>query len=830
MRNAFEKSIEPFTCFQKLYLILSFNLVLQNQSKINQKMKQLIISILILFIPHFGIAQQTVISGKVRDNATKEALPYATVTIQDNASKTIITGITDNNGLLRLEANLTNTITILLSYTGYQNYTRTLEITSEKSKIELGTIDLIPDAVQLKAVEITSEKSNISLKLDKKVFEVGKDVLSQNGSAHDVLNGVPSVAVSPAGAISLRGNNNVLVLINGRQSGLTQNNALDQIAADQIERIEVITNPSSRYDAAGSAGIINIILKKNKKSGFSGQVRLVAGLPNDSRLNPSINYKSDKINIFSNFSIRSSDYEGLYTTNQSTNTNGTANFMDRVQNEDRHDDGKLLYLGADYYINEHQTITAAFLKNATHDNDKTDLFYNYRSNPNSSTPDSLLTRHGKSLEKRDYSQFEFNYTRTFEQKTKKWTIDVQYDWWNSDKKWDLSTQRSLPDPVVYPSIRTRSIGNSRDFLAKSDFIQPIDSVSTLEFGIKTEIRKVSSDYLAEEQQDDNWAIYQNIDNDLNYNETITGAYTQFSDKIKAFSYMLGLRAEFTDITIKDLNNTYNEQKKYNKLFPTVNLSYKLNASTLQLNYSKRIRRPSLYALYPFNEVTDLNAQYIGNPDLNPSYTDAFEMAFLKTWKTFTLNPSVYYQYEKNYIQDFTFRQDDIFLTMPININYEIRRGIELSTLYNPLKWLQINAEMNFYHFKQKGNYMEKDLDYSSNNLTGRLSTQIKLPSKFSFQGRYNFLGAKRDAQTTNEALQSIDFGLSKLLLKDKATIVFDVTNAFNLRQIKNTTTGSDYVINNNIIPNAARYRLSFVYRFNLTDPKVIRQAKDANRN
>jgi outer membrane receptor protein involved in Fe transport len=294
--------------------------------------------------------------------------------------------------------------------------------------------------------------------------------------------------------------------------------------------------------------------------------------------------------------------------------------------------------------------------------------------------------------------------------------------------------------------------------------------------------------------------------------------------------MLGLRAELTDIAIKDVENAYSDKKNYNKLFPTVNLGYKFDASTLQLNYSKRIKRPSLYALYPFNEVTDLNAQYIGNPDLNPSYTDAFEMAFLKNWKTFTLNPALYYQYEKGFIQDYTYRQDDIFLTTPINIDYEIRSGIELSTLYNPLKWLQVNAEMNYYHFKQKGNYMEQNLNYSSQNFTARLSTQIKLPAKFSFQGRYNFRGEKRNAQTISEALQSIDFGFSKLLLKDKATIVFDVTNAFNLRQYKSVTTGTDYVIKDNSIPNAARYRLSFVYRFNLTDAKAIRQANDANRD
>lgn len=790
-------------------------------------MKTLITSILILLFHFLANAQQTTVSGKVQDNTTKEALPYVTIAVKDSALKTVLIGVTDEHGVFSLEKLPIGKMTISFSFMGYQNYTQPLEIISGKPKMDVGTIGLSGDAVQLNAVEINGQKPNISLKLDKKVFEVGKDVLSQNGSANDVLNGVPSVAVSPTGGVSLRGNSSVLVLINGRQSGLTQTNALDQIAADQIDRIEVITNPSSRYDAAGSAGIINIILKKNKKSGFNGQVRLVAGSPNDSRLNPSINYKSDKINIFSNFSIRSSDYVGLYTTNQSTINNGTPSLMNRVQNEDRHDDGKLMYLGADYFFDDHHTITAAFLKNATHDNDKTHLKYDYSNN---TSLDSTLIREGKSLEKRDYNQLEFNYTQTFKQEAKKWTINIQYDWWNSDKNWNLSTQRLFPTPLTHPGIRTKSIGNSKDLLIQSDFIQPIDSVSVFEFGIKSEIRKVSSDFLAEQQQENDWTIYQNIDNNLKYTETISSAYAQFSNKAGQFNYMLGLRTELTQISITDIKNTYDDQKNYGKLFPTVNMSYKFETSTLQLNYSKRINRPALYALYPFNELTDLNAQYIGNPDLNPSYTDAFELGFLKTWKKLTLNPSVYYQREKNYIQDFTYRENDIFYTTPINIDYETRTGFELSTLYNPLKWLQINVEMNFYSFVQKGNYQEKNLDYNGETFTGRLSTQIKLPAKFSFQGRYNFRGEQQNAQTTNAALQSIDFGLSKTLLKDKATIVFDVSNAFNLRQNKNTTTGIDYLFKEVSIPNATRYRLSFVYRFNLTDPKVIRQANSANRN
>jgi hypothetical protein len=180
-------------------------------------MKTVITSILILLIPMLGLSQQTVVSGKVQDNANKEAIPYATVSIQDSTLKTLAVGVTDDKGDFVLEKLPNGKMTITFSYIGYQNYSRTFEIISGRPKIELGTIDLHSDAVQLNAVEITGQKSSVSLKLDKKVFEVGKDVLSQNGSAHDVLNSVPSVTVSPTGGVSLRGNSSVLVLINGRQ-------------------------------------------------------------------------------------------------------------------------------------------------------------------------------------------------------------------------------------------------------------------------------------------------------------------------------------------------------------------------------------------------------------------------------------------------------------------------------------------------------------------------------------------------------------------------------------------------------------------------------------
>ncbi|HCA05740.1 TonB-dependent receptor [Chryseobacterium sp.] len=791
-------------------------------------MKQAAIIIFTLFSVQYSLAQKAQVTGIIQE---KSAVPisYVTVTLKESADKAIAAGISDSKGVFRLESIPAGKYTISYSFAGFQTISRPVEVKSDEV-ISVGTVILESDTKLLQEVSITGQRSSISLKLDKKVFEVGKDVLSQSGAVTDLLNVVPSVSVSPGGEISLRGNNNVLVLIDGRRTGLTQGNALEQVPADQVERVEVITNPSSRFDAAGSAGIINIILKKNKKGGFSGQLRLVGGIPNETRISPSLNYKSDRLNLFATYGIRLSDYVGLYTMKQSTGLSGERVDLNRRQDEDRHDDAKLLYFGADFKINDHNTITAAFMRNSTHDHDKTQLNYVY-SNKNGAI-DSSLTRKGESWEKRSYNQLELNYTKNFAKAGKKLTVDMQYDFWDSDKDWNLSTSKVFPAAIDLPMIRTGSMGASKDFMIKTDMIQPLDSTTTLEFGLKMEDRRVNSDFIAEQQNAAGWEIIEQIDNHLLYKELIGSAYVQFSGKTGALSYQAGLRGELTHIGIEDRAGNYSNKKDYNRLFPTFNVSYRFNErSTLQGSYSKRINRPRLGMIYPFNELTDLTSRYVGNPDLNPSYANVFEIAFLKNWKTLTLNPSFYYQRNTGVMEDYTFRNaEGLFITMPVNINRETRYGFELSVLYNPLKWLQVNTELNLFHYAEQGSYKDQSFDYSGNTLTARVSAQLKLKNKLAFQTLYNFRGANATAQTRTDALHSIDFGLSKTFLKDKATLMFDVSNLFGLRKSNSRTIGTDYEISQTNIPNAARYRLTLVYRFNQKDNQAVRQAKSGNRD
>lgn len=776
----------------------------------------------------YSFGQQTQITGTIHENPAIP-LPYVTVTLKGDAGKSIAVSTSDTQGVFRIENIPPGNYNIVYNLIGFQPMTKPLQVNSSIT-INVGTIILEADAKLLQEVSLTGQRGPVSLKLDKKVFEVGKDVLSQSGAVTDLLNMVPSVSVNPGGGISLRGNTNVLVLIDGRRTGLTQGNALEQLPADQVERVEVITNPSSRFDAAGSAGIINIILKKNKKAGFSGQLRVVGGIPNETRVSPSLNFKSNKLNIFATYGLRLSDYVGLYTTQQSTGLSGTPVYLNQRQDENRHDDARLLYFGADFQMNDHNSITAAFLRNSTRDHDKTRLNYLY--SDKRGVIDSSLNRNGESWEKRSYNQLELNYTKKFDKAGKKFTVDMQYDFWDSDKEWNLATSRIFPSPITFPMIRTGSIGSSKDLMIKSDMVQPLDSTSTIEYGLKVEDRRVNSDFIAEQQNVSGWEIIDGIDNHLLYKELIGSAYVQFSGKKGALSYQGGLRGELTRIGIEDRIGSYTNNKNYGRLFPTLNVSYHFNTTTtLQGSYSKRINRPSLNMIYPFNELTDLTSRYIGNPDLNPSYAHVFELAFLKSWKTLTFNPSLYYQRNNGVIEDYTYRNSEgLFITMPVNISRETRSGVELSVLYNPLTWLQLNTELNVFHYAKKGAYQNQIFDYSGNTFTTRLTAQVKLKDKLSFQTLYNFRGANATAQTRTDAVHSIDFGCSKTFLKDKATVTFDVSNLFKLRKFGSTTTGPDYVINQTNMPNAARYRLTLVYRLNLKDNQSVRQAKSGNRN
>ncbi|MFT5765616.1 MAG: outer membrane receptor protein involved in Fe transport, partial [Saprospiraceae bacterium] len=636
------------------------------------KIIHLFLTILILFsqliqAQSTASAQNTgIIRGKIIA-ANKEAISYASISIFNNENELVQGSISEDNGAFEFNGLPFGELTIDIQYLGFITFKQSVTLDKKSKKINLGEITMKEDHQQLEEVTVTAEKSQYNLRLDKKVFNVGQDILSRGGSANDVLDQVPLVSVDPSGTVTLRGSSQVQILINGKRSGLTMNNALDQIPSDNIDRVEVITNPSAAYDASGSAGIINIILKKNKHLGLNGQLRASVGSPANHILLPSLNYKGKKLNLFSNFRWRYSDYNGTYTTKQRTTQNGISTFLDQHEDEDRHDDGRSGYIGGDYNFNDQNSITLAYFRSETKDTDLTFLTYNLKDDAQG---ESNILREGNSVENRDYNQLESNFTRTFKEKGRKFTIDLQYDFWNSNKAWDLLTSGDVDPSDFGTALRTNSKAGNKDFVVKSDYAHPLKNESKIEFGVKLETRIVYNDYNAEILKDDNWTNYNQIDNNIDYSEKIGAAYLQYQNKFKKLEYMFGLRSEYTLLDIKDDKNTFSKDSDYLNLFPSMHLSYSLSENNkVQWSYSRRINRPSLWSLFPFSEIKDFNLQEIGNPNLQPSFSNSLEISFLSVHDKLTINPAIYYRQTDKPISNFLSQDNqETFIIQPINID------------------------------------------------------------------------------------------------------------------------------------------------------------------
>jgi outer membrane receptor protein involved in Fe transport len=402
------------------------------------------------------------------------------------------------------------------------------------------------------------------------------------------------------------------------------------------------------------------------------------------------------------------------------------------------------------------------------------------------------------------NQIELNYVKNFENENKKWTVNLQYDFWNDDEN-ELITEREVFPDNLPKTLKSRDIESSKDFLFQSDFAIPIGK-SKIEFGGKGEIREIDSDY----EVFDNGVLIDSLNNVLHYRERIFGAYVQYSGSLKKLQYLFGLRAENANTGSDDVLGRFNIDKEYTNLFPTVHLTYGFTeAVNLQLSYSRRIRRPSFWQLNPFGGISDRRNINVGNPNLDPMYTDSYELSTLFKWKTLTINPSVYHQFSTNLFEDRYFTNDDgVLISQQINSGQESRIGAELSVNYSPLKWLTLSGEMNYFSFEQKGIYRVSDQVFTS-----RLNSRIRHKG-WNFQAIFNHQGERESGQTFTEAQYWVDLGLGKDFWDEKATVTLKADNLLDSRNYKGIVTGDDYTSRFDSRQIGPRVYATFTYRFN----------------
>ncbi|MDT0555095.1 TonB-dependent receptor domain-containing protein [Patiriisocius hiemis] len=790
------------------------------------------------------------VSGKIIEEGTNAPLEYATISFLDSNKNVVTGGITSIDGTYTIEVP-EGIYTIRYDFISYKSEIRTNQRINKKTT--LPTVTMALDAASLDEVVVRAETTEVQVRLDKKIYNIGKDLTTSGATVSDALNNVPSVTVDIDGAIALRGNGNVRILINGKPSaiaGFGSTDALQQLPAEAIERVEVITSPSARYDAEGTAGILNIILRKEKTLGLNGSIQTNIGVPTTSGLTGNINLRTDKFNIFNTTGIRYRDSPGnAFFENSFFDRDDEGNIIpnqiglisQETRDYQRLNKGFNTNLGMEYFLTEKSSITAAGFLRLGDDKDTTENLTNDFDSSNNLI--ESRTRIETETEDDTNYQLSLNYTNNFNDEGHKLTADFQYDISDETENNLITENNTFPSQEVLPSEIVRTIEDQTEYLLQADYVLPIGENAQFEAGFRANLEETRTDFELREQLVANGDFIRNdsLSNIFTYNEDVYAAYSQYGNKFGKFSFLLGLRLENTrlqgNVEAEDVTDNGNQDltidfdNNFLGLFPTVNLIYELDErENITLGYNRRINRPRGFFVNPFPSRSSEANVFQGNPNLNPAYSNAFDLGYLKRWKNLTLTSSVYYQRETD---SFERIQEDtgevtpngipIIRTIPINLSSNDRYGFEAGVLYNPLKWLRLNGSFNYFKFKSEGSFNGIDYGTENDSWFARGSVKVSLPAKIDWQTNAFYRGPRNNAQTETEGLLSVNLAFSKDIMNDNGTIGFNVSDLFNSRKRRSFTTTDTFISNSEFQWRERQFRLSFTYRFN---QKKQRQRQD----
>ncbi len=782
----------------------------------------------LLLFPFFSYAQisSSSVKGSVSDDS-QNAVPFASIAAYSSSDSSLVKGVaSDVDGNFSIELAKGNYY-LQISYLSYK--TKIIpNIKIDNKEVNLGDIRLESDAKLLDEVEVVAERNQMELKMDKRVFNVDKDLTNVGANAAEILDNIPSVTVDIEGNIALRGSENVRVLIDGKPSAITGGSTADvlrQFQGNMIEKVEIITNPSSRYDAEGEVGIINIILKKEKQKGINGSVEAVVGYPDNYRLAYNLNYRKKKFNLFTSFGIGYRDSPGFGNSKQSFNGADTSYVFESETDRSRSSFSQNIRLGSDWFINNKNTITVSgFFNNSVEENITNLVYKDFDSNGElfqEVQRDDIEDELGQRWETA------INYKRTFDKKDEVWTVDLQYSKSDDLEDSDIDQTNSFTGDLTNQQAVNTEVNGT--FLAQTDYILPIGKEGRLEMGYRMTLRQIENDFsVTEAINGGEPTINPDFNNDFLFTEDVYAGYLQFGNKIENFSYQFGLRTErsivSTELKLTDETNNWD----YTNLFPSAFLGYELSKqTTIQLSYSRRINRPSYRYLLPFQTFSDIRNLWGGNPNLQPEFTDSYEMNYLKYFEKGSVFSSIYYRHRTGVIQRITVTDDEGFARrIPVNLSTENNIGYELTANYKFKPKTSVNATFNFYRSETRGSYEGINLDNEQFAWTSRGVFKTALLYNIDAQLSLNYNSPQNTAQGTTKSITSLDISLAKDVLKGKGTLVASVRDVFNSRVRRWTVDDGPLTSESEFQWRARQFLLSFTYRINEKKSRNERRSGD----
>lgn len=781
-----------------------------------KKMSIVLAGMLLCFAPDmFANETDGKIKGIVMDGELGGPLEFVTVQVKAKGSDKIVQGsVTGSDGNYTIGGLKKGEYVVTFSYIGYEEVSKNISISSDNQILSLGELTLAEDANQLGEVEVVAKRPQMRFEIDRKVFDATQDIAAEGGSASDLLSNIPSVEVDNEGSVSLRGNSSVTIWINGKASGLTADNQadiLDMMPAGDIKQVEVITNPSARYSPEGTAGIINIILKDDRKPGYYGSVKVGADTDGGYQASGNINYSSSKVDAYANLNYRNREFKGGGITSRLNTTDNS--FLDQTNDSKRQHNNWFGRFGATWHITKSDDL--AF--NVTGMTGGGDNSENIHYNSIDSQKNTIYTSDRMTNGDSDMKMYnlELNYVHKFSENS---NIDlmVSNNQWRRDGMniFRQSTVYTDPSQTANPLYQTQENDiKDKTWEVQADYTNKISDMARIEAGYKGIFQRNASPVdtytgtTAEDIRQD-----ESLYNRFLYNQDVHALYMTYGGKWNKLSYQAGLRGEYwrVDTRSLDFDQEFNGkasetfEKDYFKLFPSAFISYALPKNNeLQVNYTRRLRRPWGGQLNSFRNISDASNISFGNPELTPEYSHSFELNYIKSWESgHTLSLSGYYRSTDDVIQRirFLYTEDNVMYTTSENVAKSQASGLEIVGKDKLFKILDLTTTVNLYYSKLDGfSYLPQGAETPVIGDTDesfawnvRMIANLSLPWGVSLQGTGNYNSKQLMAQGHREPNYSVDLGLRKSFLSDKLTLSINARDLLDSRKFRTVTAGDGF--------------------------------------
>ena len=749
-----------------------------------------------------ALAKNGKIKGAIIDSNTKTPMEYANVAVyRKQDSKLVTGGIADATGTFEIKDLPYGQYYIEAVFIGFDKKTISdVKINPNAPTAELGTIALDASNQQIGEVSVVAERNRIEYKIDKKVINVANDINAAGGTAVTALENTPSVEVDIDGNVSLRGSSSFTVLIDGRPSVLSGSDALRQIPSSAIENIEIITNPSVKYDPDGMAGIINVVMKKNVLSGLNGIVNVNLGTGDKYGTDLMLNYKTKKYNIFLGGNWKDEPENGSMNLTRESYSNDTTTFLITDGNRDRGRGGKEIKGGLDFYPTEKTTITlSSQVGDYNYDSYGGGNIHTYDS-PGSmdvySIQKNTSTRNGNYVSVNTSFQTKFNESGMHK-------LEGSFDYRNRDGKAKENNDEFLSNSSYSESnefltrVNTNETSTSNDYRMKLDYTLPLNEGSKFEAGLQSRIENETEKFYFEDYDLTTQTFINDPDftSDMDFSEAIHSIYSTYSGKTIGIGYQVGLRGEYNKRTIEhysDVKNTYSLDLF--DVFPSVHFSYDLaSENQLMASYSKRVNRPDGRDLDPFPNYMNQYTIRIGNPNLKPEYTDSYEFSYMRKFGTSFLSLETFYRTTNNLISRIQEMKDDgiIYMTMD-NLNRDYSIGGELMGNINATKWLLINTSFSLYNYQLKGEILGSSVDKQSTNYSGRLNATVKFSPDSRMQLTGFYMGPTVSAQGDQKAMMFTNLSYRQDFMNKKLSATLSIRDVLKTGKYQGTSFGDSF--------------------------------------